>query len=257
MKTIRWLTLMCFVIAGLLALQNLAVAQEINKEETKGPWILHSLAPGDSIVRYSPYCTYWLQLLLYVRPYDSTFSCWNDYHCYRWVDNGDGVLSTCDTVYMEWQTVGGVPRPDTTCYKMHVSNVTLTLKLKRQTPPKDSMYLEYVGGLVFPPPPPVGTTWHEVWPLYSPTFQIDAAFKDSLHTTTADTLRTCIYVHFQGDDWWHVEDVSTDITLDSHIETYCPEIPTLTQWGLIILVILLISSGVFIGLKRRKRTVPA
>jgi hypothetical protein len=42
-----------------------------------------------------------------------------------------------------------------------------------------------------------------------------------------------------------------------NIDFFCAIIPTLTQWGVIILVALLVGSAVFIMLRRRKAAVPA
>ncbi len=427
MKAIRLLAVVLFVIAGglFLADQNQAMAQEFDKEEAKGPWILHSM---DSVVTGDPICTEWLQILLYVRSDGSTFSCWNDYHCYDWVDNGDGVLSHCDQLFLAWETVAGEPRRDTTCYKMHVSEVTVTLDLRGPLPDKpDTKYVEYSGGGETLHPDslnralsdPVCTYWHEVWPEFCPWWhihswhdntngeldscdtvdivpvekwhvvavekgdetislalegmdeqmetmiveystegaqaKIDRALQDPVCTywheespeycnwwhiiywkdntsgqlDSCDTVIVepieiwhviglvplgpdsfelviedggeskiltgtridpvvCSYWHEEEPEycnWWHVIDwwdntsgvldpcdtlivvpvefwhvngVGTDITLDSHSPIHCPDpTPTTTQWGLIILVALIIASAVFVGLKRRKSAVPA
>ena len=80
----------------------------------------------------------------------------------------------------------------------------------------------------------------------------------------ADTCRNCfvpieeIWDNLVWDDcpcptsWWHVEDVAVDIMLFS---TPDPAVPTLTQWGAIVLVALLISSAIFIMLRKRRRAV--
>ena len=68
-----------------------------------------------------------------------------------------------------------------------------------------------------------------------------------------------------GDHLWNTAfDVQTAFGVDTEevdaIEAYptwYQQTPTLTQWGLIILVALLIASGVFIMLRRRKAAIPA
>lgn len=55
---------------------------------------------------------------------------------------------------------------------------------------------------------------------------------------------------------WTANDTITVLGNALDGETIC-SVPSLTQWGIIILVALMISSAIFILLKRRKATVPA
>jgi hypothetical protein len=47
---------------------------------------------------------------------------------------------------------------------------------------------------------------------------------------------------------WHVEDIATDI----EVITKAPEVPTTTEWGLVVLAALLVASAVFVYLRRKK-----
>ncbi|MFC1970259.1 hypothetical protein ACFLVV_03455, partial [Chloroflexota bacterium] len=94
-----------------------------------------------------------------------------DYHLSSWEDNGDGVLSYCDTINM-YEKPDGEPRD------YHVENVTITLFL---TPHRDSlfndprqpMYIELEGGynasvLINPH----DTQWHEVYPNFCREYRL-------------------------------------------------------------------------------------
>ena len=75
------------------------------------------------------------------------------------------------------------------------------------------------------------------------------------------------YLNHGGHDWDTAFDVATAFQLDPDteevdaIEAYPqqprPQTPALTEWGLIILVALLIASTIFVMLRRRKAAVPA
>jgi hypothetical protein len=94
---------------------------------------------------------------------------------------------------------------------------------------------------------PVSTWWHEEEPNYCNWWHI-ASWIDNGN----GVLDSCDIIDFVT--YWHVEDVAIDIEVLSIPD---PTVPTMTQWGLIILVLLLIASAVFVGLKRRKVAVPA
>jgi V8-like Glu-specific endopeptidase len=53
---------------------------------------------------------------------------------------------------------------------------------------------------------------------------------------------------------WYVQDVAIDIEV---LSGPYPQTPTMTQWGMIVLVALIIASAVYIMLRRRRVTVPA
>ena len=136
---------------------------------------------------------------------------------------------------------------------VNVSKVTLTLLLTRTTLPNDTLWVEFTGGGDSLSPDslnraltdPVNTWWHEVRPTWCNYYQITAINATPLQRSRNITMGGAI---------WHVEAVAIDIEVHSIPD---PAVPTMTQWGVIILVVLLIGSAVFIGLKRRKVAVPA
>lgn len=266
MKSARLLALVLIVVAGFIVLtsQNEAFAQAQDKDATKGPWIIHSMAGGDTIVTGNPVCTHWVQI--YLGPLGT---CWNKYHCYRWADNGDNWLSPCDTLYMHMYW------PYEAYYWMHVEEVTKTLRLKydeshqpQPSPPPglDSMYAEFTWGWSHFQDQwedsldrnPIGKILEVVWP--SNYYQYRFHLNSWIDTDGGGTLSPCDTIDMideqTGDTtWWHVEAVKTDVKIDAHGRIR--QQPTLTQWGAIILVALLIASAVFIMLRRRKATMPA
>jgi hypothetical protein len=88
--------------------------------------------------------------------------------CSSWVDNGDGILSYCDTLDFYHPTYGVKTLE-------HVELVTPTLTLVGVVDPSDTLYLD----LIDPPnatcttiTEPIGTRWHEVYPQYCHQFMI-------------------------------------------------------------------------------------
>jgi hypothetical protein len=87
-----------------------------------------------------------------------------------------------------------------------------------------------------------------------------------LENRAAPALDTCYFLNHGGHLWNTAFDVRANFAgvntenIDA-IEAYWPppeqRIPTLTEWGLIILAVLIVTSGVFILLRRRKAEVPA
>lgn len=240
--------------------------------------VLHSLAPdtsevGDSLVTdiSAIVCTWWRQL----------YECFNTYHVVDYRDNPrgtpDGILSKCDYIQVDLRKnlkIWGDPGSGWNYYPadywqhwLHVDEVTVTLKLRRQDSPEDSCFVEYVGYSLAPLSDPTGGLWRSFWPpAYPPrpdsVAVLDQATTDAGHANPADTLHTCIYVHFVGDAlglgdyWWHVEDVAIDIMV-SFKNPPEAEVPTTTQWGIIVLVALIVGSAVFVMLRRRKATAAA
>ncbi len=240
--------------------------------------VLHSLAPdtsevGDSLVTNISAIvgTWWRQL----------YECFNTYKVVDYRDNPrgtpDGALSRCDYIQVDLRKnlmVWGNPASGWRYFPegywrhwLHVDEVTVTLKLKKQGSPQDSCFVDYVGYSLAPLSNPTGGRWHSFWPpAYPPRPDsialLDQATTDEQHQTPADTLRTCIYVHFVGDAlglgdyWWHVEDVAIDV-LVHYEDPPTPGVPTTTQWGLIILVALILGSAIFIMVRRRRAAVPA
>jgi hypothetical protein len=258
-------TFVILLVMGLFLLLCGANASAVKPGKSYGPksgnW-MHSMAPdssdasGDDSLVVSMagiVSTWWRQLA----------PCYNAYHIVDKLDNGDGVLSYCDYLKADWRGYRdslGVwhPLPPGPPYEWwHVDAVTLTLKLKRQNPPQDTCFAHYLGntlGVRYHAHDPANQSWQFAWPpLYlvgsDSSAHIDSATRDPAHTIPTDTLRTCMYVHFQTDGWWHVEDIGTDIMVHTVGQ---PPVPTMTEWGVIILVALILASGAFIILRRKK-----
>jgi hypothetical protein len=207
-------------------------------KNAKTPVYLHSLAPGDNLVHNLP-----------SQVGDSTWHSLypHQVYCHYWdvidqYDNGIPGLNPSDWLKLRHHTMGN-------SVWVHVEEVTLTLKLARTIPPFDTMYVEYTGGydsLEYPIMNPVSTWWHEIWPVYCPYFHLDAI-------DPGPPLQTCRNITLGG-IVWHVEDVAIDILV---LSGPVPRTPTMTQWGVIVLVALIVGSAVFIMLRRRRATVPA
>lgn len=104
----------------------------------------------------NPIYTYWNELY-------PTFG--NRYHIIDWIDNGDGLLSPNDKVTFDTDQTA----PYT------VTDVTLTLNVTLIDNPTQRMYIEFTGGFPLmwePKTNPVGTLWHEFYPVYSPLYEI-------------------------------------------------------------------------------------
>ncbi|MEW5994064.1 MAG: hypothetical protein AB1744_06675, partial [Candidatus Zixiibacteriota bacterium] len=158
--------------------------------------------------------------------------------CSSWVDNGDGILSACDTIdfvheqwgWKTWQ---------------HVEVVTPTITV---TDPQGIGGTKYLDGLdpnplINPITNPVGTWWHEVYPNYCTVWQI-------INWTDNGNgfLDSCDYIDIQEagavqPSNWHVEAVETDIITsplpnpdadeyDHNLDGYIPSDgdPTGTLW---------------------------
>jgi hypothetical protein len=219
-------------------------------KNAKTPVHLHSLAGGDSLVHDPPrptmVCTWWESIYPH-----NTFGA--RYHVDNQLENGTPGLNASDWLNLQFwhgDTAGGT-------VWVHVVKVTITLILKKPMAPDPDtiIYVECPGvetdscGLVVPPI--INSWWHEIWPVYCPMHLLDGVL-DNNHD---DVISTCDSVHFAGDPrWWHVEDVATDILVRS--DPY-PQTPTMTQWGMIVLVALIVASAVYILLRRRRATVPA
>jgi hypothetical protein len=175
----------------------------------------------------------------------------NRYVLSSWIDSGEpfAQLSCSDTIDLTeivpeyWHVV-----------KVDSLPSGFFLKLENPTDPADTMRLRFSGGVV--PDSvhrarvtPVSTWWHEVRPDTSAWWHIKSwhdngnAFLDSCDTLDMVRLR-----------WWHVEDVAIDIAV---LSGPYPQTPTMTQWGMIVLVALIIASAVYIFLRRRRVTVAA
>lgn len=146
-----------------------------------------------------------------------------DYHLSSWEDNGDGVLSRCDTINL-------YEKPDGELRPYHVENVTLTLAVTpaptgnnvtgyTAPPPQANktpqlMYIELEGGynssvLINP----YGTQWHEVYPVFCTTYSLTRWMDND-----SDTIDWCDGILLVDKDtgevtWWHVEEVAVDIVV--------------------------------------------
>ena len=139
----------------------------------------------------------------------------NWYDLTSWYDNGNGELSYCDVIDIT-DAAGGVTY-------WHVEEVTVTIKLlphpvnAGDTP----MYLDYSpmpngmhgGSIEGMLKHPIGTYWHEIYPVFCNSYKLtswddngdgELSFCDVIDITTVENPETT---------WWHVEEVTLDITV--------------------------------------------
>jgi len=144
-----------------------------------------------------------------------------EYHLSSWEDNGDGVLSHCDTIDM-------YEKPDGELRPYHVEEVTLTLVVSPgcnvsdgvegsgfgEFPTGEPMYIELVGGynktILMDPR---GTQWHEIYPVFCMTYNF-TGWDDDNYSGELDFC-DCIFLQneYTGEDIWHVEEVAIDIVV--------------------------------------------
>ncbi len=128
--------------------------------------------------------------------------CQGPYEIVGWRDNGDSILSFCDTVDMQ-PPGGGDPEPQ------HILEVTYTLELRPLLPPDIVNYWDYTyhqdGG--DPLLEPVCSWWHEVYPEFCGERHI-GAWEDN----GSGDLDSCdVIVDDVSGLSYHVEGVHTDI----------------------------------------------
>jgi hypothetical protein len=172
------------------------------------------------------------------------------YQLTSWADSGlpHNTLSCSDTIDLtEWWHVISVTKDSVP------PNMTLWLTMEDRDGQGENRLLKFTGeigsdSLNQALHNPVSTWWHEESPHYCNWWQIHSW----IDTPVMGILDSCDYVDFVT--YWHVEDVAIDIEV---LSIPNPTVPTMTQWGIIILVALLIGSGVFVMLRRRKAAVPA
>ncbi len=125
----------------------------------------------------------------------------------EWRDNGDGILSYCDTLKFHNLTNDSVSWE-------HVEEVMPTIKVAMEI---DTLYLDFLGGsnpTVKPIPDPINTYWHQVWPNFSIRYRC-VGWNDNGN----DFLDSCDYIDLlalNGPDsgtvaTYHVEEWETDI----------------------------------------------
>ena len=182
---------------------------------TLTPVHMHFIGPEGADPIYEPVCTYWHEL------YPEYCQEW---HLTSWEDNGDGILSVCDQIDMT-----NMETEEVRWY--HVDRITYTLILSDPESPDNQMAIEFKGPLeVDPVYSPVGTFWHEVWPIYSYVYQI-VDWQDNGN----GVLDYCDYIQLDDGTFWHVEDLATDIILREKIaypiSTWWHELyPEYSQW---------------------------
>jgi hypothetical protein len=155
----------------------------------------------------------------------------------KWQDNGDAILSVCDTLIF-------VNLSDGRKSWEHVELVTPTITVTTQTIPQDTMYLDGLdpNPLIDPLYFPLNTTWHEVFPGYCGIWQI-VGWTDNGN----EYLDSCDYIMIQKPGGVeqitvHVEAYETDIVTtplptpgdqyDHNIDGYFPPMgsPVGTWW---------------------------
>ena len=189
-----------------------------------------------SRIRFAPVSTWWHE----VYPEECVW-----WHIAEWQDNGDGELDSCDYIVIERIEVYHV-------VSVQVGPVDLSLKLEGQGGYVDSMRVVFSGGL--DPDSveraltsPEGTWWHEIWPEFCNWWLLE-----SWTDNGSLELDSCDYIVIKTTEVWHVEDVATDIEVVTSDPPPEGAIPTMTEWGLVILAILIAGSAVFLWLRRRR-----
>jgi len=135
-----------------------------------------------------------------------------DYHLSSWEDNGDGILSYCDTINM-------YEKPDGELRPYHVEEVTITLVLTEidhptEGAPAEPMYIELVGGYNETAlGEPIGTLWHEIYPNFCRTYNFTGW--DDNNSFVLDFCDSILLenVDIEEGGWWHVEEVAIDIVV--------------------------------------------
>jgi hypothetical protein len=128
--------------------------------------------------------------------------CTSPYEITDWKDNGDGVLSYCDTIDMTYDPEGE-PKTETE----HVVLVTYTLELTWIDEPTEPHYWDWTyEEQADPLVEPVCTWWTEIHPVFGEEFHI-AGWEDN----GSGVLDFCDVVIDDFGGQWHVEGVHTDI----------------------------------------------
>ena len=217
----------------------------------KTPVYMHSLAGGDSLVHDRPslVCTWWHSI------YPPATYC-HIWHVVAERDNGIPLLNPGDKLKIEHSVTHN-------WIWVYVDDVTITLYLKSEAFPDSFMYVEFVNGYADVGPafveeaiyPPVECdTLHEIWPKFCERYHLHSWEDNGNGYLDSCDVIDLVHEVTQDTTWWHVEDVAIDILVFSVAD---PTIPTMTQWGVIILVALIIASAIFIMLRRRKATIAA
>ena len=174
---INKLTKVPLVVVGLMVVFALAVPLQASPP----PKYLH--AKGGLIDLAHPEGTQWHEIW-------PIFS--RQYQLSTWQDNGDGILSYCDTINM-------YEKPDGELRPYHVENVTITLLVTNNVT-EEPLYIELEGGfnssVLTYPPGPVGTQWHEIYPIFCRTYNLTDWAPTGNPITELDY---CDYILLEGD----------------------------------------------------------
>jgi len=166
-------------------------------------------------------------------------------------DSGDGVLSYCDEILLESIVPPGPPM------WYHVEEVTVTLALDEG--PEPLMYIEYdcceddfPEGYPFEPIPwplPMGTQWHEKYPVFSRRYTIVNFIDEG-----DGFLGVSDYILLENKETgetieWHVAEVATDIIVTPEPDKEVPEFPL--GIGLMMIMALVIPTAYVWRLRRK------
>ena len=192
-----------------------------------------------------------------------------EYHLSSWEDNGDGILSYCDTIDM-YEKPNGELRP------YHVETVTITLVVTpapaRNTtetitlpPPQGNklplqpMYIELEGG--YDPSiliQPLGSQWHEIYPVFCREYEL-VNMQDS--GDPRGELSFCDDIVLQNkrtgeETLWHVEEVAIDIIVTPEPPPVGGEAYPVDKFSLLapwITVAVILAGGISWYILRRRR----
>lgn len=152
-------------------------------------------------------------LILNEKIADPTGTYWNElhpvfgnrYHITQWTDaDGLGLLSPGDKVTLDPGQVG----------PSSVTQVTLTLNITLQGDPSQRMYLEFTGGYPHmwePKTNPIGSMWHEVYPVYCPMYEIIGWVDNCNGVLSYCDFITLFDLTSQQPATWHVEELAVDM----------------------------------------------
>jgi len=195
-------------------------------------------------VRLHPVFTFWHE----VRP---TFCQWwriNSWHDGQQSGPGHDTLSTCDTLDIvkvadiEWWHVLGQHYVAGLCSLILDQGANRKYLVGSEPPAHPESCTWKIDN-------PVCTWWREILPPHDTTWWHITSWHDN-GTGLLDSCDTIDIVSSKKIEWWHVEDIATDMEVLSgsyHVDT-----PTMTQWGVIVLAALIVASAVFVMLRKRK-----
>ncbi|UCE95571.1 MAG: hypothetical protein JSV51_07585, partial [Candidatus Bathyarchaeota archaeon] len=188
-----------------------------------------------NLTYYEPNCTTdWYAI--YPPQYDPP---WERWHLTSFEDVGEPLPGLSQNDQIDMTNEGG----ETLWF--HVDRMTLTLNLSGpyptpwHEPAQSTRLLELKQNYCQPYDPyivfdPLDTVWHEVWPVYSGIFTITDWFDDPANINGMLDFTDSISFDF-GMNWWHVEDIATDLILRwkmlDPIGTYWHELyPDFCEW---------------------------